>query len=66
MEKIKNYYKETIGKELDLNIEVKLTQEQENYVLNMLLKITNEITEVLHEWVRIVYMNLIVHGEVGA
>lgn len=65
MEKIKNYYKETIGKELNLNIEVKLTQEQENYVLNMLLKITNEITEVLHEWARIVYMNLIVHGEVA-
>lgn len=65
MEKIKNYYKETIGKELDLNIEVKLTQEQENYVLNMLLRITNEITEVLHEWVKIVYMNLIVHGEVA-
>lgn len=66
MEEIMNYYKETTGNELDLNIEIKLTVEQENYLMKKLLKITTEITDVLYEWARVVYMNLIVQGKVGA
>lgn len=66
MEKIMNYYKETTGNELDLNIEIKLTEKQEDYIMKKLLKITTEITEVLYEWARIVYMNLLVQGKVGA
>lgn len=66
MEKIMNYYKETTGNELDLNIEIKLTEKQEDYIMKKLLKITTEITEVLYEWARIVYMNLLAQGKVGA
>jgi len=66
MEKIMEYYKERTGNELDLNIEIKLTEKQEEYIMKRLLKITTEITEVLYEWARIVYMNLLVQGKVGA
>lgn len=66
MEKIMEYYKETTGNELDLNIEIKLTVEQENYLMKKLLKITTEITDVLYEWARVVYMNLLIQGKVGA
>lgn len=66
MEKIMNYYKETTGNELNLNIEIKLTEKQEEYIMKRLLRITTEITEVLYEWARIVYMNLLVQGKVGA
>ncbi len=34
--------------------------------MKKLLKITTEITGVLYEWARIVYMNLLVQGKVGA
>lgn len=64
-EKINNYYKERTGKDLDLNIEINLTKEQEEYIHKKILKYTTEVTEPICTLANIVYMNLLSQRKVG-
>lgn len=66
MELIKSYYRKRIGNELDLNVDIKLTQEQEEYISSKILKHTTKITDDIYILASIVYKNLLLQGKVGA
>lgn len=63
-EEIKNCYKNRIGKELNLGIDINLTEEQERYIYNVASRVMlgNDTDEIIYILGRIVYMNLLESG----